>query len=458
MFATLWFFIKFALVVALGVWLVMQPGRTQLDWMGYQIDAQTGVLLFCTVLFAFVFAWLYQLWMTIKRAPRVISRKLEARSQDQALQAVSHGLSAIAAGDIAQAEKHAERARKLIKNDHGLVPLLTGMTARLKGDPLAAEAAFRDLLNTRETAFIGVRGLLQLALDRRQSDQALVLARQAHRMHPKQSWILKTLYGLEVRQRNWVESQDLLVKLVKRRAIAPAHASNDRAAMLLARAIEAQGRGQADQAYFLTREAYDVAPAFLPAVLAYIPFLLRRQERRDAIKVIEKAWQTMPHPALLDAWMKLAPEGASATPAKAYHWVEKLVEYNPDHEASHLAMAEAALAQSLTGEARAHCEAALSVRKSQRSYRMLATIEEKLGNHNAAELCRENAMTAAPERVWVCRESGRIYAAWMPFAPPHNSFNTIVWDDATQLRREPSVLSALPDTGDALQLIESGVN
>lgn len=458
MLAGLWFLFKLAAVAALGVWLVLQPGRTELDWMGYQIEAQTGVILFCIVLFAFVFAWLYQIWVAIKRAPKTIARHLDARSQDQALQAVSHGLSAIAAGDAAQAEKFAERARKLIKNDHGLVPLLTGMTARLKGDSLGAETAFRDLLNTRETAFIGVRGLLQLALDRRQGDQALVLARQAHRMHPKQPWILKTLYGLELRARNWTEAQDLLAKTLKTKSVDPAHARDDRAAMLLARATEATGRGQADQAYFLTREAYTTAPAFLPAALAYVPFLIRRSERREALKILEKTWASNPHPDVKDLWLKLAPDG-TATPAKTYHWLERLAEAGPDHEATHLMMAEAALAQNLTGEARAHVDAALGVRKSQRACRLMAVLEEKAGNHNAAEVCRETALSAAPDRVWVCRESGRIYAGWMPFAPPHNSFNTIVWDDPSATRREPqggtmALAGATPDVGDALQLIE----
>lgn len=454
MFRTLWTLIQLAALGALGVWLTMQPGRTDLHWLGYDIEVQTGLLVFAVLLFALVFAWVYRLWTALMATPKVIARKLDARSQDQALQAVSHGLSAIAAGDAVAAEKQAERARKLIKNDHGLVPLLSGMTARLKGDPIAAEAAFRELLNTKETAFIGVRGLLQLALDRQQADQALVLARQAHRMHPKQGWILKTLYALEVRQRNWPEAQSVLTKAVKLKSIDGPRARADRAAMFLARAAEAQGRGAADQAYLLTREAYEAAPEFLPAALAYVPFLVRRNERKGALKIIEKTWARTPHPDLKEAWVKLAPEG-TATPAKHYQWLEKLAAANPDHEDSHMMLAESALSQNLTGEARSHIDSAVLIRKSQKSCRMMAQLEDKMGNRHAAEICAESAATAAPDRVWVCRETGRIYAHWMPFAPPHNAFNTIVWDDPTQARREPSIITALPDAGDALQLIEA---
>lgn len=454
MLRTLWTLCWLAALGAAGFWLISQPGRSEVHWMGYDIEVQTGLLLFAGLLFAIVFSWLYRLWLALKAAPRTLSRKLDERSQDQALQAISHGLSAIAAGDVSGAERQADRARKLIKNDHGLVPLLAGMTARLKGDALGAEAAFRELLNTKETAFIGVRGLLQLSIDRHQHDQALVLARQAYRMHPKQGWILKTLYALELRQRNWSEAGEILNKTLKAKAVDASRAACDRAAMFLARAAEAQSRGAADQAYLLTREAYDAAPGFLPAALAFIPYVVRRNERRVALKIIEKAWATTPHPDLKDAWLKLAPDGTD-TPARTYQWLEKLAASNPDHEDSHLMLAEAALAQNLTGEARAQIDAANLARRSQKSCRMMAQLEEKQGNHHAADLCLEQQATAAPDRAWVCRETGRIYASWTPFARPHNSFNTIVWDDPSQARREPSIVTALPDSGDALQLIES---
>jgi hypothetical protein len=110
--------------------------------------------------------------------------------------------------------------------------------------------------------------------------------------------------------------------------------------------------------------------------------------------------------------------------------------------------------QGLTGEARVHLNAAQNIRKSQKSVRLMVSLEEKLGNNHAADVCRDSVFSAAPDRAWVCRESGRIYAAWMPFAPPHNSFNTIVWDDPATLSRSAPALSAQPDMGDALQLIE----
>ena len=132
MLRTLWTLIKLGTVIALGVWLAMQPGHSVVRALGYEIELSTGMLVFGALVFAYLFARLYQLLIAIARTPKNIARHLDARAQDQALAAVSHGLSAIAAGDTESAEKYAARARKLIKHDHGLVPLLDGMTARLE--------------------------------------------------------------------------------------------------------------------------------------------------------------------------------------------------------------------------------------------------------------------------------------------------------------------------------------
>ena len=454
MFRTLWVLIKLGAAAALGVWLAMQPGHTNLEGFGYEVDVPTGLLLFAGLVFAYLFARLYQLMLAIARTPRNIAKALDARAQDHALAAVSHGLSAIAAGDAVAAEKQAAKARKLIKNDHGLVPLLDGMTARLKGDAVAAEGAFRELLNTRETAFIGVRGLLQLALDRGQPDQALVLARQAHRMHPKQGWITQVLYNLEVQARHWDEAAKLSQAAVKSKVKTQDDFRRDKAAMLLARAIEANAKGQADQAYLLTREAYDVMHTFLPAVLAYLPYLIRRDERKKATKIIERAWQTNPHPELRDQWIKLAPETSKkeGKTARDYMWLSRLASANPDHEESHLMLAEAALAHDLTGEARIHLDAALAVRQSQNVYRLLSKLEEQLGNASAAEIMRERQLTGLAPRVWVDREPGQVFPIWMPFTPPQNTFNTIVWDMPGGVMRKAS--TALPAVSDPLQLLE----
>ena len=47
---------------------------------------------------------------------------------------------------------------------------------------------------------------------------------------------------------------------------------------------------------------------------------------------------------------------------------------------------------------------------------------------DAANAWLEKAMSAPEFKKWVCTETGLVYNEWSPLTPPHNSFNTMVWD------------------------------
>src|SRR5690606_14518053 len=117
---------------------------------------------------------------------------------------------------------------------------------------------------------------------------------------------------------------------------------------------------------------------------------------------------------LADTWIKLAPAAGKKEnkSAKDYMWLERLAAANPDHEESHLMLAEAAIAQDLTGQARTHLDAALTVRQSQAAYRLLAKLEERAGNLQAADIMRERQSTALPPRMWMDKETGQIFPMW----------------------------------------------
>lgn len=449
---SLWTLIKLGVLIGLAAWLSLQPGRSQITWLGYELEVQTGILICVALLCAFVLAQLLQFWSYIKAAPRKIGQHFEARAQDQALQAVSYGLSALAAGDADKAAHYTEKARKNMQNDHGLVPLLTGMTARLKGDKIAAENAFRDLLKAPETAFIGVRGLLQGALERGQIDQALVLARQAHRMHTKHVWILETLYQLELREKNWAEATPLLAKLIKLKRRTIESARSDKAAMAYTRALDAKAAGQHDQAAFLYKDAYSQSPAFLPAALAYIDLLKARGQTGSAIKLTERTWKDAPHPDLFTLWLALAP--TKATDAKLLAWTERLTRQNPTHPQSHMILAEAYSARGLWGEADKNFRAAEKQAPTQALYQAWAKSYEKRGQTEDAQHKRDLARAAAPDKTWVCTDTGRVFAAWVPFADAQTRFNSVVWADPAQ-RGQTQSAALLDGHDDFLGLLEA---
>lgn len=117
----------------------------------------------------------------------------------------------------------------------------------------------------------------------------------------------------------------------------------------------------------------------------------------------------------------------------------------PDSAESQLAAAQVAGEDRLWAEARQYLVAAERLQPSARLYRLWAACEEAQGHFNEERRYLDLAVNAAPEKVWTCRETGRIYEGWTPIAAPHGAFNTIVWDYP-----RPGLAAGLP--GDILDV------
>ena len=60
---------------------------------------------------------------------------------------------------------------------------------------------FQELLQEKDTAFLGVRGLLKHAVEDHNYEAALDYALEANKLHPKQTWILEGLFDLQIKNR-----------------------------------------------------------------------------------------------------------------------------------------------------------------------------------------------------------------------------------------------------------------
>lgn len=448
----LWIGFKIIALLAACAWLLVQPGWASIRFGPYDITIQTGLLIILTVVVLYLGARLYQLWRSLLKVPANLARAMDEKSQDKALSALSLGLSAIAAGDVASAEKQRDRAIKHIRKDHGLVPLLSGMTARLKGDNLAAEAAFRQLLDNRETAFIGIRGLMQTALDRGHTGDALVLARQASRLHPRQGWIAKNLYALELKGRNWAEAAEALATLQKLKLVTPVEAAADRAAMAVAQAEERLALGRGEDAKTFAQKAYTAAPEFLPAALMWLGHI--KADKRKTAALVTRAWKNTPHPDLAKAWMALIPAKDRKNPAKTLAWAQRLADTNPHAAESIYLMADTALSLNLLGEARSHLKDLPETMLTVSMCRLQARLAEAEGSAQARADWMERSLTAAPDRCWVCRETGGVFDRWQAVNRQADAFNTIAWASPRGAGAGMGILpygGAMPDT---LALIE----
>lgn len=420
----LWFILKLAILVAIVVWLAENPGAVTLAWRGYVVETSIAILLLAIAAVAVVAALLYRLWKAVRGAPGRFGRRRQTRKRERGYQALTRGMVAVAAGDAAAARRFAAEADNLLR-DPPLTMLLSAQAAQLNGDDRAAETYFQAMLERPETAFLGVRGLLNKALRENDRPVALKLARQAHDLQPRTPWVLTTLFDLEARSGHWEQAERILLEAQKLGAVAPDIARRHRTALLLERSYEAELAGRPGEAQTLAGSAHDQMPGFAPAAVRSALLLSRAGKTKPAVRTIERAWRNEPHPDLAEAFRAIEPDAEPLAQVKRF---ERLVAASPDHLESHLAMARAALAARLWGEARKHLSQALAVRPSRRVYRLLADLaQEEHGDAVGARDWLAKAALAPEDPGWGCGNCGAAFASWRGACGNCGSFDSIQW-------------------------------
>lgn len=430
MLKALWFMTKIIIVVGLCVWIAERPGTVSINWMEYTLHFQLGFFMLIGLALILIALFLHGFIRAILELPRSLKRRTVQKRTEKGYKALTLGLTAVAAGDTRIAKIQARKASHLLPHDHGLPLLLEAQTARLEGKEEEAQEYFHELMQNKDTAFLGVRGLLQASLDQGNHEQALLLARKAHDLNPKQSWILKIRYDLEIKSAQWPEARKTLKRAERIKAFPINKIKSDRVAICLAYAEQYKHHGDESKAFEEIKKAYKLAPDFVPASCAMVEAYLAQGKRSRAVQILERAWKAGAHPDLLTLWEQTMPTRKSKDVLARLKWYERLLAISPQSVQGLLAVADAAIQDGLWGEARSYLDKAENIRATSKLYELRTALEEKSGSNDEIAIQKyfKMAQTTDPEPVWVCCETGRLYDRWSPIAAPHGSFNTIMWD------------------------------
>jgi HemY protein len=451
-------------VSAASVFFADRPGTATLIWQGWRVDMSVGLLV------AGVTAAALLLWGGIAGlswlfgAPRRLARRRREARRLSGYHALTEGLVAIAAGDTRAAERLRLTAeRHFAKSRHATPPLtrlLAAQAALLRGDHPTARDEFNRMLESPETEFLGLRGLIVQALKEGDDATALKLTERANRLRPATAWVLQSQLALETRAREWRRAERTLSEALKRGAVTSDQGRRHRVALLLARAADAVRDGHARDALKAASRAHGLDPAFAPAATAYATLLAGENRVGRALKTLERTWSRTSHPSLAALYGRLL---GDAEPMERIKRFERLDTLRPGDVEFHLAAASIALAAKLWGETRRHLDAAGAAGPGpwpQRLAHLMAELEEG-ENQDAAAAKRwlERARHAPADPGWVCDSCGAEAPGWEPLCPRCHSFDSLAWrvSDRTAALpladgkpRSPAEAAAMLELGHAL--------
>jgi HemY protein len=468
----LWFVIKLALLIYVAVSLANRPGNLSLVWFGYRLDLHPIALSLLGVLLCLgVLLVVGRLIARIVAVPGEIGAMRGHAREAKGYQALTRGLAAAAAGDAREAKRLSLTARKLLAHGDKEPPitrLLAAQAAQLEGDEAAAQAHFKALAETPETAILGLRGLALGALKEGNEVEARRLAERALAANPNAQWAGETALRLQAKAGRFDAADESLKALVRAGALNAKTGQRRRAALLTEKARQAlivDGTDvSTDVALSAAREAVKLAGDFAPARFVLARLMIRQGKRKEAIRLIEQIWDSHPHEILGEAYLAA---GENERPLERTQRLERLQKQNPDHAESHRILAEADLAAELWGEARRHVDRLVELETealggpSRATCRAMAQIEERDRNDPAsARRWLDAASSAPPDAAWICRQCGTRGEAgpesghWQLICPHCDAIDSLDWKHPAGSRSGGTALALAPVSGQSANPVD----
>jgi HemY protein len=403
--------------LALGiVWLADRPGDVVVTWPWLEqawpghgrIETSVIVLGGAILLAMAVVAVIWSILRGVVGSPFMMQRHLHRRRGERAYEAISRGLIAIGAGDIAAAGKHTTDAKRLAPGEP-LSLLLSAQAAQLSGDSEGADRAFRAMASRSDTKALGLRGLHIEAQRRGDFASAHAFAEEAARDNPSLGWAGKAVLEFRCLTGDWAGALALLE--AQKPALGKETYRRQRAVLLTARALAVEDTDR-DSAKAYALEAVKLAPTLVPTAALAGRMLAEAGELRKASRLISKAWVTNPHPDLAEVLANLRFGDAARDRLKR---IEILAKKVPGHIESALAMARAALDAQEFAKARAALAPYLEA-PTKRVALLMAELERAASNDEGrAREWIARALNAAPDPTWTAE--GHTSERWLPVSP-----------------------------------------
>lgn len=424
MIRALWLFALVVAIALAAVGIASLPGVVTIALPTQEIRMGLGVAAIIVVLLAVATITLYRIISTFVDAPAEFFRWRSMGRRRKGFAALTRGLVAVAAGDEEEARKQTRKAVSLV-GEPPLALLLQAQAAQLEGDDEGAQRTYTQMLQSKETEFLGLRGLYMAAARSGDTDQAISIAERARVLRPKTRWALNALFELNLAKRAWSNAADALDGQVRGKFIDAGIAKRRRAVLSAAAADDAERKGDAEAALARAQDALTLAPGFAPAALIAAKHYTAQGKHWKAASLIETAWAQEPHPDLARAYANLKPE---EPPNARANRLSGLAGMNPEHPESQILSAAVSIAAGRFDEARQTLRPLTERFPVARVCLLMADIEQGFGGESlAAREWTTRAHRAPRDAHWVCSACARTHADWSATCASCHAFDTLSW-------------------------------
>ena len=353
-----------------------------------------------------------------------ISRYFDRNRERKGYQALAEGMMAIASGEGRIALARAAKAEKFLDKPE-LTTLLIAQAAEMAGDTKRATQAYKALLGDQSTRFAGVRGLMKQKLTEGDTATALKLAEKAFALKPKHLETQDVLLKLQAEHADWKGARNTLGAKLKSGDL-PRDVYRRRDAVLaLQEARVVLDDTSPIDAREAAIEANKLSPDLIPAAAMAARSYILKDEKKNAVRVLKKAWEVMPHPDLATAFAEIEPEEPPLARLKRFRVLTGLRSEDPETK---MLLAELHIATEDFPSARRALGDLATSAPTGRSVALMAAIERGEGaDDGVVRRWLAKALSAPRGPQWCCDKCQAIHATWAPICENCSGFDTLSW-------------------------------
>lgn len=430
MIRIVWNAVLLAVIALIAAWLSNNPGFVQMDWLGWRVQTSVAVVIGVFVIgYAVFYAFLAKPLLLLKnkivywaradlRAEKMAKAKVSREVDRYTL--LGKGLAALAAGDVAAAEKMQKDIAKKFADDEVKTFVFEAQLAEVKNDTAKAMELYGRLADAPETRLLGMRGKIRLFRLNGAPEKALQACEELLNEKNPMPWTVSEAFELQVHEKQWDKAIATLEKARKMDLFDKKTLKHLKASVLLEQSAETTDAAEKEKLIF---EAEETDDSLIQAVLNAAALNAEKGEIRKARKQLCKLWKTAPCWAVYEAYQALTPEKPAL---EAVTDLQELLNENKDAEINALAMADASLKARLWGQAKGLLEKYLAVKpNSKRALLMMAEIATANRDEKAAVEYGEKAAVAENEPAYFCSACNTAFGEWHTVCPTCHTLGTM---------------------------------
>lgn len=412
-------------IAFLGAWLADQPGLIRADWRGYRVETSAAVALVLLLLFSVLLAGVVIIVRKVR--PAALIGLKQSYDRERGYKALSEGLIAIAAGDVAAAERLGKRAQRLLPDD-GATLVLTAQAAEQRGDRPAAQKALASMMENEQTRLLALRGLMSVAMREGDRDAAHAHVMEAYKLNARSPWVLEAMFTLSCEMGRWGAALDALRAQQRLGTMTGAAYRRRRAVVMAAQAQQAERDGDPQTAISIAQTSFRLAPDLSENAERLVSLLVEDGQNRKARRTLDQALQAFPHPDLVALDRDLMREEKPGLRVKR---IEKLLGGAMVGDAAQrealLARVDAAIAAGLKSQAADLLKTLPAGERTARAWRLLEGLARAEGDADKAREAMLHAAAAPRDPEWVCRSCARHSSTWEAVCPSCHAIDSQDW-------------------------------